>query len=234
MSTLKILPDLYQITVRYANMFLIVEKSLTLIDTGFRGSIPYIVEFIHKLGRKPEEIGLVILTHNHLDHTGGLEELRKLTTAKVAAHKTDVHIPEDTIPYPAGNIVGAILRTPWLSSFRRQFVLGADGVDMVLEGSETFDILGGLQIIPTPGHTAGSISLYAPRHKLLIVGDAMNKRRDILRMPLKTVSTNLEEAKSSIRRMAELDVEILCVGHGRPIMQNAKASLQALIARLKL
>ncbi|MDO9334099.1 MAG: MBL fold metallo-hydrolase [Dehalococcoidales bacterium] len=234
MYTLEIVPNLYQITIRYANMFLIVEKSLTLIDTGFRGSTPYIVECIHKLGRKPEEIGLVILTHNHLDHTGGLEELRKLTMAKVAAHKTDVHIPEDTIPYPAGNIIGVLLRTPWLSSFRRQFVLGADGVDMVLEGEETFDILGGLQIIPTPGHTAGSISLYAPKHKLLIAGDAMNKRRDILRMPLKTVSTNLQEVRSSIRRMAELDVEILCVGHGRPIMQNAKASLQALVTRLKL
>jgi glyoxylase-like metal-dependent hydrolase (beta-lactamase superfamily II) len=234
MSTLEIMPDLYQITIRYANMFLIVENSLTLIDTGFRGSTPYIIEFVHKLGRKPEEISQIILTHNHLDHTGGLEELRKQTTAKVAAHKVDVHVPEDPIPYPAGNIVGVLLRVPGLSVFRRQFVLEADRVDRVLEGGETFDVLGGLQVVPTPGHTAGSISLYAPKHKLLIVGDALNKRGDILRMPLRTVSTNLQDAKSSIRRMAELDVEILCTGHGRPMMQNAKASLQALVARLKV
>lgn len=234
MSVLEIIPNLYQITVRYTNMFLIVEKSLTLIDTGYGGSVPHIRNAIYKLGRRPEEIGLVILTHNHLDHVGGLRELKKVTNAKVAAHKIDVYIPHNEIPYPAGNVVGLLLRIPWLSSLRRQFVLGAGGVDIVLEGGEVFDVLGGLQVIFTPGHTAGSISLYAPKHKLLMVGDALNKRRDSLRMPLKTVSTNLEEAKNSIRRMAELDIEIICLGHGSPILRNAQASLQALIARLKL
>jgi glyoxylase-like metal-dependent hydrolase (beta-lactamase superfamily II) len=233
MYTLKILPNLYQLTIRYANIFLIVEKNLTLIDTGFAGSAPLIVDFIHKLGRIPEEIGLIILTHNHLDHTGGLEKLRQVTEAKVAAHNNDVFISEKTIPYPAGNVVGLLLRTPGMSSFRRKFVIEAEGVDTVLKGGEVFDVLGGLQVIPTPGHTPGCISLYAPRHKLLIVGDALNKRRDILRLPLKTVSTDVEVAKSSVRRMAEMDIDILCLGHGRPIMQNASENLRALIKRLR-
>ena len=234
MYTLKILPNLYQITIRYANIFLIVEKNLTLIDTGFTGSAPLIIDFIHKLGRRPDEVSLIILTHNHLDHTGGLEKLRQVMTANVAAHKDDVFIPEKTIPYPAGNVVGLLLRTPGLSSFRRKFVIGADGVDRVLEGGEVFDVLGGLQVVPTPGHTAGCISLYAPGHKLLLTGDALNKRRDILRLPLKTVSTDVEVAKSSVRRMAEMDIDILCVGHGRPIMQNASENLRALVKRLRL
>jgi hydroxyacylglutathione hydrolase len=87
MQTLEILPDLYQITFRYTNMFLAVGKSLSLIDTGFAGSSRHIVDFIQKIGRKPEEIELIILTHNHLDHTGGLEKLRQFTRAKVAAHR---------------------------------------------------------------------------------------------------------------------------------------------------
>ncbi len=234
MYTLKILPNLYQITIRYANIFLIVEKDLTLIDTGFAGSAALIVDFIHQLGRKPEEIRSIILTHNHLDHTGGLEKLRQVTTANVAAHKNDVFIPEKTIPYPAGNFVGLLLRTPGLSSFRRKFVIEAGGVDKVLEGGEVFDVLGGLHVVSTPGHTAGCISLYAPRYKLLLVGDALNKRGDILRLPLKTVSIDVEVAKSSVRRMAEMDIDILCVGHGRPIMQNAGVNLQALAKRLRL
>lgn len=234
MKVREIIPDLYQITIRYANAFLVVEENLTLIDTGFRGSTSQIVEFIHKLGRKPEEIKLIILTHNHLDHIGGLDELRKLTKAKVAAHKTDVFIPEDNIPYPAGNLAGLFLRIPWFSKFRRHFVLGPESIDTILEGGEVFDVLGGLQVIHTPGHTAGSISLYAPQHKLLFVGDALNKRGNRLRMPLKTVSTNLAEARESIRLMIELDVEILCAGHGRPILRDTRHSFRVLRKKLRL
>jgi glyoxylase-like metal-dependent hydrolase (beta-lactamase superfamily II) len=233
MKALEILPGLYQLTIRYANIFLVVEKGLTLIDTGFAGSSQQIVDFIHKIGRKPEEIGLIILTHDHLDHTGGLKRLRPLTQAKVAAHRVDVFIPEKTIPYPAGNVIGLLLRTLGFSSLRREFVLGADSVDTILEGGEVFDVLGGLQVISTPGHTAGSISLYAPKYRLFIVGDALNKRGDMLRLPLKTVSINLEEAKLSVRKMAQMDIEMLCLGHGQPIMKNAHASLQALVKRLR-
>src|SRR3990172_7691189 len=82
--------DVYQITVRGANMLLIVEDSLTLIDTGHRGSGPEIIESIKQLGRSPEEISLIILTHNHIDHVGGLAELKQITKARVAIHRTDI------------------------------------------------------------------------------------------------------------------------------------------------
>ncbi|GAH19098.1 unnamed protein product [marine sediment metagenome] len=71
-STVEIIPNVYQITLRVTNIILIAEEELTLIDTGFRGSAPQIMSFIQRLGRSPEEITLIILTHNHLDHAGGL------------------------------------------------------------------------------------------------------------------------------------------------------------------
>lgn len=233
MYTLEVIPGVHQVTIRRANMFLIIEKELTLIDTGFRGSIPYLVETIRNLGRLPEEITTVILTHNHLDHTGGIEELKKLAKIKVFAHHADVRIDDETIPYPAGNYIGKLLKTPLLSPLRRHLVLGAENVDVQLEGGEILPVLDGLQVVMTPGHTPGSISLYAPEQKLLFVGDALNKRRDLVRLPLKRVSTNLPEAEASVRRMSALDVQILCFGHGRPVTEKAHASLQALIMRLE-
>jgi len=233
MFTREIIPGFYQMTFRYANMFLAVEKSLTLIDTGFRGSMPGVFEFIRRLGRQPEEIGLVILTHNHLDHTGGLEELRRaVPVPRVAAHWADLFMPDGQIPYPAGGYVGMALRSPLLRPLKRRLVLDKSEVNVRLEGGEVFDVLGGLQVVPTPGHTAGSISLYSASHRLLIVADAVNKRGDVLRMPLKTVSTNLKDAAASIRKMAALDVGILCSGHGRPIMHDANANLKTLVAKL--
>ncbi|MDP2920258.1 MAG: MBL fold metallo-hydrolase [Dehalococcoidia bacterium] len=232
MYTLEIIPGLYQITVRYTNMFLITERSLTLIDAGFRGSMPYVFETIHKLGREPAEIGLVILTHNHLDHTGGLDELRTLASPRVAAHRADVHIPEDTIPYPGGNYIGKLLKTPVFSRLRRHLVLDGDSIDIKLEGGETFDILGGLQIVPVPGHTPGSISLYFPVHKILVVGDALAKRRNVVFMPRKTVSTDLKEAANSLRKIAGMEVKILLFGHGRPITVDPQGSLKRLAEKL--
>ena len=200
-------PDIYQITIRGANMLLVVEEELTLIDTGHRGSAPEIVECIRQLGRSPEEISLIILTHNHIDHVGGLAELKQLTKARVAIHKTDI---------------GERKNLPSAKS---------EDIAIRLEGGEVLNPLGGLEIIHTPGHTPGSISLFSPQNRLLIVGDAMRKRRDNLQLPFRTASFDLTQAKDSIRKMSLLNFDIICFGHGLPLAEDAHARAQDLAER---
>ncbi|MFC1941090.1 MBL fold metallo-hydrolase [Chloroflexota bacterium] len=89
-GVLEVIPKVYQLTIGGVNMILIAEEELTLIDTGFRGSSAHLIDLIHRVGRSVEEIGLIILTHNHYDHAGGLTDLNKLIKAKVAAHKADI------------------------------------------------------------------------------------------------------------------------------------------------
>jgi len=129
----EIIPYVYQITSRGVNIILIVEEKLTLVDTGYRGSSPKIVSFIHSLGRSVKEISLIIVTHNHLDHVGGLPELKKLTPAKVAAHKAD--ISEGELPYP--RVVPKLLHIPPLSILRPFVYAKPSEVDIQLEGGET-------------------------------------------------------------------------------------------------
>ena len=57
---LEVIPNVYQLTIGGINRILIVEEELTLIDTGFPGSSTQIIDFIHKLGRSAEEIGLLL------------------------------------------------------------------------------------------------------------------------------------------------------------------------------
>jgi len=206
-STSKIIPNVYQLTIRGTNVILIVEEKLTLIDTGLRGSSPHITGFIRHLGRSPEEISLIILTHKHVDHMGGLAELKQLTSAKVAIHKADI---SDSV-----------------------FSVKSRDVDMPLAGGEVLQPLGGLEVIHTPGHTPGSISLFSQRNKLLIVGDALRKRRKTLYLPPKMVSSDLSQAVESVQRMAQLDFNILCFGHGLPLSDGAHAKMQDLIERNK-
>lgn len=206
-STSKIIPNVYQLTIRGTNVILIVEEKLTLIDTGLRGSSTHITGFIRHLGRSPEEISLIILTHKHVDHMGGLAELKQLTSAKVAIHKADI---SDSV-----------------------FSVKFRDIDMQLAGGEVLPPLGGLEVIHTPGHTPGSISLFSQRNKLLIVGDALRKRRKTLDLPPKMVSSDLTQAVESIKRIAQLDFSILCFGHGLPLYDVAHAKIQDLIEKSK-
>ena len=87
-STSEIIPDVYQLTIRGVNVILIAEEELTLIDTGLRGNSPQIIDFINQIGRSPQEISLIVSTHNHLDHMGGLAELRNKLLTWQRAHDT--------------------------------------------------------------------------------------------------------------------------------------------------
>jgi glyoxylase-like metal-dependent hydrolase (beta-lactamase superfamily II) len=227
----EIIPSVYQLTIRGVNIILITEEELTLIDTGFYGSSPKIISFIQSLGRSSEEISLIILTHNHLDHIGGLAELKQLTPAKVAAHKADISYTEGQSPHPGAK--RKLLPIPPLSTLRSFFSIKPDEVDIQLEGGEVLKPLGGLKVIHTPGHTLGSISLFFPQKKLLMVGDAINNRYKNLRLPPKMVSANLRQAAESVRGLARLDFDILCFGHGRPLTTDAGTKVQELIEKTK-
>ena len=224
---MEIIPHVYQITTKGVNIILIAEEKLTIVDTGIPGSSSKIINFIHSLGRSAEEIALII-THNHLDHIGGLAKLRKFTTAKVAIHKADIN----NIPYPG--VMSRLLRIPLFSGLRPLLYIKPGEVDIQLEGDEVLSPLGGLRVIHTPGHTPGSISLFSPQNKLLIVGDALNNRRRSPRLPPKLVSTDLTQAIDSVRRIAQLDFDILCFGHGKPLLKDASAKVQDLIKNLKI
>ena len=230
-SILEIIPNVYQLTIRGVNMILITEEELTLVDTGFPGSAAQIVEFVHDLGRSVEEISLIIITHNHFDHAGGLTELSKLTRAKVAVHQADIGDSEDHLPY--AGVVRRLLRVPPFSALRSAFSIRPGEVDILLEGGEVLKPLGDLRVVHTPGHTPGSISLFSPRNKLLIGGDALSKRRQSPRLPHRMASSDYTRAMDSVKEIARLDFDILCFGHGRPLTGDARSKMRDLIEKIK-
>ncbi len=224
------MPRVHQLTVLGANVIVIVEDELTLVDTGFRGSSRRVVRFIRSLGRLEKEIGLIVITHNHFDHVGGLTELRRLTKAKVAVHVADIGDFEGEPAYPGG--VRRLLRVPPFSALHSVFSISASEVDIELKGGEVLDALDGLEVIHTPGHTPGSISLFSPRNKLLIVGDALDKHGKAILPPHEIASTDLTQAIESVKKIAQLDFEVLCFGHGHPFTENVPAKIRDLTERI--
>lgn len=229
MRSSKIIAGVYQLTGGGTNLYVIAEQELTLIDTGLPGSTAGITDFVRRIGRSVEDIGSIIITHNHIDHIGAVQDLQSLTDTKVFIHKAGLANSDIDPPYPEG--LRRLLRIPFLHRVRRRFVLEPGDVDVQLEGGEVLKPLGGLRVVPTPGHTPGSICLYAPEQKLMFVGDALQRRRKKLRLPAKMVSTDMVEAIASVKKMAELDLEIICFGHGQPLFEDARGRLLALVER---
>ena len=93
---------------------------------------------------------------------------------------------------------------------------------------------GGLQVLHAPGHTPGSIALYQPERRVLFCGDVFfNKNpmtgKEGLQLSLPLFTLNLAQARESAQRLAALPVEVLCFGHGEPILKGAGERVQALL-----
>ena len=211
--------NLYQFPVGGASAFLVVEDRITVIDAGRRGSGPRIVECIRNLGRSPEEISYIVSTHYHLDHIGGIAHLQAASAGRVAVHNSEVPFVQGgkPLPGPFQNPLLAFLMAPIVRLSRPPRF----SVDLCLQDGDTFEPLGGMEVVHTPGHTPGSISLYFSREGLLIAGDALESRRGRLQLPSRRFTSDMAKAKDSVRRLAGLDFEVLCLSHYPPILKNA-------------
>ncbi len=97
----------------------------------------------------------------------------------------------------------------------------------VNDGDEIF----GLQIIGTPGHTAGHVSVFDPSTGVLVAGDAL-RTSDGLAGPDPQYTADQKQAAASVRRLATLNVRAILPGHGAPLTTDAAGALAGLVASL--
>ncbi|MFN2484687.1 MAG: MBL fold metallo-hydrolase [Candidatus Limnocylindria bacterium] len=96
-----------------------------------------------------------------------------------------------------------------------------------IDDGQEFPALGGLRVIHTPGHTPGSVCLYGSQHRVLIVGDMLQVFRGRLMGPSAFFSDDVAMARRSLSRLAELDVETICLAHYPPWRLDARRSIAA-------
>jgi glyoxylase-like metal-dependent hydrolase (beta-lactamase superfamily II) len=75
-----------------ANVYLLLDTGLTLVDTGLKGRYRSILKQVKRLGFSPSDISDIIITHHHADHVGSLARLKELTGARVIAHPGDADL----------------------------------------------------------------------------------------------------------------------------------------------
>jgi glyoxylase-like metal-dependent hydrolase (beta-lactamase superfamily II) len=200
--------------------YLVDADGVTVIDTGGKGSAPGIVEGLAELGKTPSDVRRIILTHGHQDHAGSAARLATATGAPVLVHDGDAGPVRTGGEYPklkARTLLG------WLILLRRppHSVEAAPNVQTLGDGEE----VAGMRVIHTPGHSPGHVALLWPRHGgVLIAGDTVFNVPYLAAAPL---YQDLDGLHASARKLAQLDFEVACFGHGKPIKGGASKRFRA-------
>ena len=228
---MEITPKVHRIPgLRGANAYLLLDRTLTLIDTGRPGNAEAILGYLRGLSLAFVDLAEIVITHHHVDHAGSAAAIKRRALPVVSAHPADAPFISGECPQPPprGALMHLIFRlVPALSRF------DPVAVDVPLEEGDELDILGGGTVIHVPGHTPGSIALHFPEERLLVCGDAINRRVNWLGPPPKPFSIDMEQALTSLRRLAELDFDVLCPGHGDPVIGGADQRVRAMVRDLE-
>jgi glyoxylase-like metal-dependent hydrolase (beta-lactamase superfamily II) len=156
---------------RFVYVFFIIGNKVHLIDSGVAAAEPIIFRYLQDLGREPDHISKLVLTHSHPDHVGAARLIKAKTNCEVYAPLHEMEWVEDTEkqnherPVPGFHIL----------------VSGPVRVDHTVMNRDTILLEAGLELeaIHTPGHSRGSTSYLLRSENALFTGDAIPIAGDI-------------------------------------------------------
>jgi glyoxylase-like metal-dependent hydrolase (beta-lactamase superfamily II) len=226
----RLAPGVYRIDalgLKYVVNVLLLENDdgYTLVDTGVAGSVGRIKEGFAALGAGPEDLRRVFVTHQHDDHTGGLEGILEWAPhAEVGATEHEAEVIEGRRPYdPSSN---ALLRY----MMRNAKGPGVRVRKVLREG----DLVSGFRLIATPGHTRGHVSMLRDADGLLFTADAFGCLPRRLRVGVrKALCTDPPLARRSAEKLLQEEFATVVPAHGPVIRARARAALHDAVRRCK-
>ena len=209
------------------NAFLInTQKHCILVDCGLPGTEDKVAATLASIGKTYTDITLIIVTHAHIDHAGNADEIRRLSGAPLLAHKAD-------LPYFLGEKKMHFCATGWFGHVFKQ--TGAIQKpytpfkpDILLQENENYPLTEyGIKghVIPTPGHTAGSISVLLD-NRYALVGDLISSGillGGILmtgRAKKPPFEDDPQAVSEALVSLANQGAETFYMGHGGPLPKD--------------
>jgi glyoxylase-like metal-dependent hydrolase (beta-lactamase superfamily II) len=227
------------------NCYLIEDDPLTLVDTGPNSgkSLDELESALAAHGRRIEDLELIILTHQHMDHVGLLEILERRSGAEVAAfHMLGPYLEDwaasaalddefaqqvmrrHGVPAELATVLGSVG-----AAFR---AFGSGGhVTRLLHDGDTIAMRDReLKVFHRPGHSPSDTIFWDERRRLLIGGDHLLSHISSNPLVSRPLDGGADASRpqaligyiDSMRATRELPAEIVLAGHGDPIDGHAE------------
>ncbi len=210
------------------------DKEMILVDCGYPNFLTLIEESAIKNRIDLNKLTKLIITHHDFDHMGSAADFkRKYPKMKILASSKDekyisgreksLRLKQAESIYdklPEEQKEGAMNFQRMLKSIENV------EVDMTLKDGDSFDWCGGIEIIETPGHMPGHISIYVKENKTLISGDALVIEDNKLVIANPQYTLDMYIAKKSIKKLLDYDIDKIVCYHGGVSEEGIKDSLK--------
>jgi glyoxylase-like metal-dependent hydrolase (beta-lactamase superfamily II) len=222
------------------NVYLIEDEPLTLVDAGPNSATSFdeLQRGLRSLGHELEELELVILTHQHIDHLG--------LVGIVASHSgADVATIDAAVPFVENYSREAAMDDEFALTLMLQHGIPEDVATALRTVSESFRAWGSkarvtrvlhdgqvldfrdrrLEVGFRPGHSPSDTVFHDPERRMLIAADHLLKRISsnplITRPPGGTERRQaLVEYMDSLEKTRAMELDLVLPGHGDPITDH--------------
>lgn len=232
-SAVELAPQVWRIPTApsdLVNSFAFVDDdgSVTLVDAGMRQTVGRIVDGLAVMGKQPEDVQRLVLTHAHFDHAGGAAAIIGRSSA------AGVNVHADDAPYARRGRSPLRDRslTGWRALVARFPVNGGYPpvtVATELSDGDVLPVAGGLSVVHTPGHTPGHVSLLHRSSGVLITGDAIWNMRSRMTWPILAFCTDARLNQQTAEVLGELDYAVAAFTHGPEIRERARESVRGFL-----
>lgn len=179
-----------------------------LIDTGRKKYRERILEKCREF-----HVGLIVLTHGHMDHCQNAAYLAKALHIPIAMSKKDRNLIPDNREQPlsAKTFLGKMVLSVSLSSFEKDSLEAFEPTIYLEDGDDLSDFGVEAKIIELPGHTKGSIGIEVEDN--LFVGDAL---MNMFYPTIAMLYTDEQKMLASAESVSGSGDKMIYFGHGKP------------------
>lgn len=219
MAFKRVVESVHLVAMGTANAYLIEgQDGLTLIDAGFPNKEAAVFGALRELGRSPDQLKHLILTHGHPDHIGSAAAIVREAGARTYMHPLDIRLAETGGPFrpmtPAPGLLRQILCRVIYDHNER---LAPVAIDQPLTDGETLNIAGGLDVVHVPGHCQGQVALLWRPGRMLFAADVF---MNIMGLGDPLGFEDVKMGRASQRKLAGLSFDAVGFGHGNPVVRD--------------